>query len=90
MARLGGEEFGIVIRDLDMEAVRKHFEAFRRCVEQTPLQSGSRQLSITVSLGVNGRLQADLDQTLKLADQLLYQAKDAGRNRVVFNPGAGT
>lgn len=86
-ARLGGEEFAILLPDTDSVAARAVAERIRR---QVSLVVENRQqgqaLSFTVSIGVAALIpggEADsIDAMLRRADAALYQAKNAGRNRV--------
>jgi diguanylate cyclase len=74
-ARLGGEEFAVVLPRTDVAGARQVAEAIRRAVE------GS---GVTVSIGVaEWEPGMTVDQLYARADKLLYEAKQAGRNRVV-------
>ena len=84
-ARYGGEEFAIVQPEAGPENARKLAEKVRKLVEDHRFSFENKDISVTVSLGV-----ADLTsemteplQFIKVADQNLYKAKKAGRNRVV-------
>ncbi|MCL1999828.1 MAG: diguanylate cyclase, partial [Planctomycetes bacterium] len=62
-----------------------------RCIAQTPVEFEDRQIPITSSFGVARAAPVnDLEQATKCADEALYQAKNAGRNRVVFHAAPGT
>jgi diguanylate cyclase (GGDEF)-like protein len=83
-ARYGGEEFAVLFRDLpDVEAVEAA-ERIRRLVEEFDWGVVAAGLAVTVSIGV-----ASGPDRLALADLRLYQAKHAGRNRVVGPPPLG-
>ena len=64
-------------------------ERLRRAVESSALDSNGAKLSVTVSAGVSERdtTTADSDELLKNADNALYAAKQAGRNRVKLAAG---
>lgn len=86
VGRLGGEEFAILLPETDN---RKAFEIAERLREAianstTTLADGSA-ITITTSFGVTTRdgESADMDALIQKADQALYSAKAAGRNRVV-------
>ena len=92
--RTGGEEFGLVLPGTDLAGARWLLEAIRREVEVIHLLSDSGQpVQVTVSAGValaveGGALSGD--RLYGRADQALYEAKRAGRNRVeVFGSAAG-
>ena len=86
VARLGGEEFCILTVNADPSSLADLFEQLRQSVETTPVKindNGSR-INITVSIGVATQVADDLDAMLKIADEQLYAAKQAGRNRVML------
>jgi diguanylate cyclase (GGDEF)-like protein len=84
VARFGGEEFvciAVIKEEADAVAV---FEKVRASLEAIELYSESgERVPITASIGVTTRLCDSFDEMLKLADSAVYDAKDAGRNRVV-------
>ena len=84
-ARYGGEEFAIVLEATDRVGARNLAERIRGEVEQATFQSSKGPFNATLSLGVasypdDGTVKADL---IARADQALYNAKHAGRNRTV-------
>lgn len=81
LVRWGGEEFLVVLPGVDLQAAYQLAERIRVAVEAMETHSVGR---VTISAGV-AKFEADYDfaATLKTADQRLYQAKAAGRNRVV-------
>ncbi|MFQ3282401.1 diguanylate cyclase, partial [Reinekea sp.] len=83
VGRYGGEEFALVLPNTNAENALKLLEEVRRGFEQLVHQDGQHQIRVTFSCGI-AQLQADDDgSTLsQRADQALYKAKDAGRNRV--------
>ncbi|MCZ4075756.1 PleD family two-component system response regulator [Agrobacterium sp. LMR679] len=85
--RYGGEEFVVVMPDTPMELAASVAERLRAIVEDKPfyVRSIDRELSITASLGIATSSSAfgAPDEILKQADKALYEAKHAGRNRVV-------
>ncbi len=84
IGRVGGEEFAVMLSDGDPGEAVDIFERLRQTVADTELMLGEDCLHITVSLGV-ARVEpgGDLDEALTRADQALYRAKQAGRNRVM-------
>lgn len=85
--RYGGEEFVVVMPDTPIELAASVAERLRAIVEDKPfyVRSIDRELSITASLGIATSKGAfgTPDELLKQADRALYEAKGAGRNRVV-------
>lgn len=82
VARIGGEEFGLLVPDAMPETAHAVAERIRRAVADFPVVTSSGiVLSITVSIGL-AQLEGNLSESLSHADGALYQAKDAGRNQV--------
>ena len=84
VARLGGEEFGVLLRDPQDEAAQRA-EAFRREFAQRALALDTGDVRSSVSIGVaqfDPRRDADGDALYHAADTALYRAKAAGRNTV--------
>jgi diguanylate cyclase (GGDEF)-like protein len=84
LARLGGEEFVLLLPDTRGEEAAVRAEQLRRRIEAAPLSLGDAMARITASIGV---AEAEADMTrftdlMKRADKALYEAKRAGRNRV--------
>jgi diguanylate cyclase (GGDEF)-like protein len=90
-ARYGGEEFALVLVETPVGRAAEAAERLRAQVEAHPFAFQERPVRVTVSVGVAG-LPADPAATpealLAAADRRLYQAKEAGRNRVAA-PAAG-
>ncbi|CAN5417416.1 GGDEF domain-containing protein [soil metagenome] len=84
VARWGGEEFAISVPDNSLESARLYAERLRYAVESSPLTVGDITLSMTVSIGVTELRKEDTLRTFfERSDRALYQAKAAGRNKVV-------
>jgi diguanylate cyclase (GGDEF)-like protein len=82
-ARLGGEEFAIFLRGLDARAAFAFCEALRVQIEAEGTDLTGSDMALTVSIGVVEIEKGEpFDNQLNAADQLLYMAKAAGRNRV--------
>jgi diguanylate cyclase len=87
--RLGGEEFAVLLPDTALQAAAEKAEQLRRDWAQTRVQAGENQITSTLSAGVTV-LESGEDTVaafFKRADAALYQAKEAGRNRVVHISG---
>ena len=87
LARFGGEEFALVLPETDAAAALKVAERCRSLIfkEQMPHATSPISPILTVSLGVNTIIPGHSDQPLafvEAVDRRLYQAKQAGRNRV--------
>ena len=86
-ARLGGEEFVLMLPEIDQDLAASIAERLREALEKTVIRSGSHRFKVTVSMGVTEcGLQKDdtLDAMLSRADKALYRAKESGRNRVLI------
>ncbi|HEX6750331.1 MAG TPA: sensor domain-containing diguanylate cyclase [Longimicrobium sp.] len=87
-ARLGGEEFVVLMPETGLRASQDAGERLRRSIETRPVTWNGRPLSVTVSIGAAAcpECTATADEVLKLADEALYRAKADGRNRVASAP----
>lgn len=86
VARVGGEEFMILLPQTSLDGARVIAERLRTDVANTAFESGLQRLTVvTVSIGVSqsGRDGDTIDEILRVADQRLYHAKHQGRNRVI-------
>ena len=85
LARLGGEEFAILLPETDIDAATNLAERLRYAVEANPIVTAKGALPVTVSLGVAQYApnEPTIDAALKRADEALYEAKHAGCNKVV-------
>jgi diguanylate cyclase (GGDEF)-like protein len=94
-ARLGGEEFAVVLPQTDLSGAKTVAEKLRQMIASVPILTGSGAVSVTVSIGAvsvsslphNAELSVDL--LLEFADRGLYASKQAGRNRVTALPPVG-
>lgn len=85
LARFGGEEFALVLPDTPLEEATQIAEMLRATVAKAPVLTESLEISVTVSIGVAEYSAADMASVpalLEAADQMLYRAKNSGRNQV--------
>ncbi|MCR6629050.1 MAG: GGDEF domain-containing protein [Magnetospirillum sp.] len=91
LGRLGGEEFAVALPNTGAEGALVIAERLRRLVEELrPPLSGGDTLSFTVSIGVatcGPDSYPGIPDLLARADEALYAAKKAGRNRVILAEG---
>ncbi|KIM00162.1 diguanylate cyclase/phosphodiesterase (GGDEF & EAL domains) with PAS/PAC sensor(s) [Paramagnetospirillum magnetotacticum MS-1] len=82
--RLGGEEFGILFPGDDLNAATEAAERLRLAIAATKITIGGATIAITASLGLSLLQDGEksIDAALSRADQALYVAKQAGRNRL--------
>jgi two-component system, cell cycle response regulator len=83
--RLGGEEFGVIVRIDGREGARAVAERMRKRIEETPVHFGGVLIPITASAGIATAAPPHMHESptslLAAADRALYRAKDDGRNR---------
>ena len=85
VGRYGGEEFLIVMPGCGGSDIENQTERLRLSLCQTPMMVGDLALTVTGSFGATYALpayRANQDDLVRVADEALYQAKRAGRNRV--------
>lgn len=83
LARLGGEEFGILLTGMDCEDASAFCETVRRCVAELRVALDDTDIAVTASIGVAEVAGLEnFSNYLNAADQFLYLAKRYGRNRV--------
>jgi diguanylate cyclase (GGDEF)-like protein len=86
VGRLGGEEFAIIVSAFNPATVIERLEAFRGRLAATPFVAGDLAVRVTISAGVALRRPGgSFTQLYADADQALYKAKAAGRNRIVVS-----
>ena len=87
-ARMGGDEFSVVLPQTNAADAKFMAETLRNAIEESPIRTGTGIVRMTVSIGasslsaITDRESITAEQLLDLADQSLYKSKDAGRNRV--------
>lgn len=89
LGRLGGEEFAVLLPGADPSAASLVAERLRAAIADAPVTGAGGEAAITVSIGVaciTGDAPGAIDHLLAQADQALYAAKHAGRNRVCLAP----
>ena len=90
VARYGGEEFVVVVPDSSAHSVRQRAERVRQAISEIGFNKGKEDFGVTASIGVAVLGPGDTGKTwLARADAALYEAKSAGRNRVIFAEDTG-
>ncbi|MDR3425432.1 MAG: PleD family two-component system response regulator [Alphaproteobacteria bacterium] len=86
--RMGGEEFAVVMPEIDLPSAMKIADRLRQSIEGTPIvvEDVPEGLTVTISIGVaetNPDTGNDREKIFDRADAALFKAKQGGRNRVV-------
>jgi len=84
--RLGGEEFGLLLPETKLDQAIIVARRVQTAWEQTPCKVDEDVIHSTVSIGVAeaGPQDKSFEDLLKRADRMMYKAKEAGRNRVMW------
>jgi diguanylate cyclase (GGDEF)-like protein len=86
VARFGGEEFVVLLREIGDDGIEALAQRMRQAVRRAVLTLGQQNISVSISIG--GTLVSDRDKdihdVIERADHALYDAKAAGRNAVVM------
>jgi two-component system cell cycle response regulator len=85
VGRYGGEEFLAVIPGCDLSNLIVSAERLRQCMADRPIETNIGPINVTLSIGlasVTGGEPSDAESLIRVADEALYKAKIAGRNRV--------
>jgi len=91
--RYGGEEFTLILPEVDAQRAGERAERIRAAIEKLGVQHRRERLgSVTASIGIATFPDSSRDtgELLRRADAALYTAKQQGRNRVVFDSAATT
>ncbi|WP_456381002.1 diguanylate cyclase [Hydrogenimonas sp.] len=87
LIRFGGEEFIVFLHTKRQKDAIEVAERLKKSIETSPFVIGKNILKITISVGINANVSAatNIDEAIETADEQLYFAKHAGRNRVCLN-----
>lgn len=83
-ARLGGEEFCILIYDKKQDEVKKILNNIKDSFESNFIETEEAKINFTVSIGCSFDFSQSIDHMIQSADKGLYSAKEEGRNRVRY------
>ena len=83
VGRWGGEEFLVVVANVDQIGLNAFAEKLRSLVERSRLDVGGVEIQVTISVGsVLAKPDLNVENLVERADRLLYQSKNSGRNRI--------
>ncbi|TVO51589.1 sensor domain-containing diguanylate cyclase [Denitromonas halophila] len=89
VVRWGGEELLILLRHCDLSEALRIAESLRRGIGEEAFATNGQAIPVTISIGVTEYQAGEsTEQAVSRADAALYQAKNAGRNRVCVAPEA--
>jgi two-component system, cell cycle response regulator len=95
VARIGGEEFAVILPETGYEAALQVARKLRTSVAQTPFTHESKRIAVTASFGLCGLDRVPTaerrlaERVLKIADAALYRSKNSGRNCVTATMYSG-
>ncbi len=84
VARFGGEEFCVAVTNTKIESVFNIFDQVRLKIQDTDIAYNNQTINCTVSIGACLEKMDTMEKMVTVADKKLYEAKEGGRNRVVF------
>jgi diguanylate cyclase (GGDEF)-like protein len=82
--RYGGEEFVVLLTETNLEQSKIPMERLRKTVENYKFSYNNQNIKLTISAGVACNKKQSVQEFIDSADKSLYQAKESGRNKVVF------
>ena len=88
IARIGGEEFAILLPDTNRLGTAVIAERLRLAIEKSEFVANTTRLTLTVSIGIasqDSETVDTVDDLMRIADKRLYLAKSLGRNRIAVN-----
>jgi diguanylate cyclase (GGDEF)-like protein len=88
VARLGGEEYAVILNNCDSKITHSLAEKIRETIQETEFQSDKKTISVTASIGSTFTVPSMAQSTATFyttADQSMYTAKESGRNMVITN-----
>lgn len=88
VGRLGGDEFAILLPEADHAGARILFENIREELAREGA-AGGWPISFSIGVAVFSSVPSTIDEALKIADQLMYRVKKAGKNSIIYEEQAG-
>jgi diguanylate cyclase (GGDEF)-like protein len=85
-ARLGGDEFAVLLPNTDLDGARVYFGRLHRELLEGIRRQGGSHIGVSIGAIAFAHGPPDLDEALKLADDLMYRAKKSGRTSVLVEP----
>jgi diguanylate cyclase (GGDEF)-like protein len=82
--RWGGEEFLILLKDIDVITAFNILDKLRGRLESKHLETHGKILNVTVTIGVSPLDIDNIEQSIEESDRLMYKGKASGKNIVVM------
>ncbi|MEJ5169137.1 MAG: diguanylate cyclase [Arcobacteraceae bacterium] len=85
-ARIGGEEFVLLLKDMDKTALFEILENIRKSIDDLVVEHNNHKIKFTISIGATYKTSdtKTIDELLKSSDLALYESKTSGRNKITF------
>lgn len=89
-ARYGGEEFALILPEIDDHAALLVCEKLRRSIQEATFDCNGKKIKVTISIGLRmfsgkeANAEITSEELIQQADERLYEAKQSGRNRIVY------
>ena len=87
MARFGGEEFCVLLENINVTDLEIIFEKIRLIFEQNIIKINNYEIQFTTSIGIYYGIEDDLESMIRKSDDALYFCKNNGRNQIAINKG---
>lgn len=85
LGRWGGEEFIIILSNMDNSSIKFITEKLRHLIDSSKLRTAEQEINVTVSIGATVSITNDTSETIiKRADELMYLSKLGGKNKVTI------
>lgn len=85
LGRWGGEEFIIILSNMDNSSIKFITEKLRHLIDTSKLRTAEQEMNVTVSIGATVSITNDTSETIiKRADELMYLSKLGGKNKVTI------
>ena len=88
VARMGGDEFVVLMPESDYSSARTAVARFHKALMQEVVPNGW-PITFSIGVAVFGRIPATMDEAIHITDHLMYQAKNSGKDRVVYWENGG-
>lgn len=85
---MGGDEFAVLLPDADYADAQMMFGRIREELARDSADGGW-PIGFSIGVAVFSSVPSSIDEALKIADQLMYRVKKAGKNSIIYEEQAG-